>query len=416
MIVNNSRNKIENISPKMDGVLTLSALVKLLPSLVQQLLFYEVQLGYVLRVPSQDERSAYGQIQCKMLFADEFTSGETGVRLIPRDLYDMHIPVPGEIVLCSWHPDQRLDPRNGPNFPQGYYFGILGILNKQNHNAMLGAWMPPDSEKSNFDQNQNLEGQYFKSNQQLIPQLPYRQGDKIISGRFGNTIRFTSTYNTDQSILFPEIMISNNNYNCVGEDGEYSTESIAKSGTSLYFTYFDQHKENIIDISSSRDTLDKDGVFSLEGNSLLANSDQIVINSVKKGVEVYASTMIGLSAKQNIVLQSNNNAEIVVRKSNLLVTKDAIECASDNVGVIAQKTMKVKSPKITIDSSQINLGQSPSQPLVLGNQLVSLLSELCAQCSVIAVPSFGSPPVNAVAFSTISAKLNKILSKTSKTK
>ena len=146
--------------------------------------FYEVELAEVVYVPQYTKALQYGQIYCKLLYTEQYTSKTDSVMMLPRSSYDVDIPIVGEVVLCSSHPSvQYLNSRQKLTNDQYYYFGIYGILNKQNHNACMGGYAPTDEDFQTLDTEQDTFGRKFISNQQIVPQLPYQQGDKLITGR-----------------------------------------------------------------------------------------------------------------------------------------------------------------------------------------------------------------------------------------
>ena len=95
-----------------------------------------------------------------------------------------------------------------------YYFPNLNIWNHPHHNALpTTKGISDDASKRDYKQTENglavrqIEdegtnidlGDYFKEQTKIKPLLPY-EGDTIIEGRFGNSIRFGST-NIGESIL-----------------------------------------------------------------------------------------------------------------------------------------------------------------------------------------------------------------------
>ena len=92
-------------------------------------------------------------------------------------------------------------------------------------------------------------------------------------------------------------------------------------------------------------------------------------------------------------------------------------------------TIMVDGPKIIIGSGiesgngqggQVVLGRGATEPIVLGNELKSILNDILSACAAITVPTAvgpSGPPTNIASFTTeIPAKLDAMLSKNGKTK
>jgi hypothetical protein len=84
------------------------------------------------------------------------------------------------------------------------------------------------------------------------------------------------------------------------------------------------------------------------------------------------------------------------------------------------ETIDIKaSSDVTINSNKIHLGENATQPNVLGLELIQILTEMITNImslSVVVAGTTSTPPINAPAFASVMAKLNKILSQVSYTK
>jgi len=120
-------------------------------------------------------------------------------------------PLKNEIVLIISSYDKNIYNTGGFT---NYYFPNLNIWNHPHHNALPTIkGISDDASKRDYKQTENglavrqIEdegtnidlGDYFKEQTKIKPLLPY-EGDTIIEGRFGNSIRFGST-NIGESIL-----------------------------------------------------------------------------------------------------------------------------------------------------------------------------------------------------------------------
>ena len=121
-------------------------------------------------------------------------------------------PLKNEIVLLINSYDKNIYSKGGSS--TNYYFPILNIWNHPHHNALpTTKGISDDASKQDYgqtdsglvvrrveDEGTDIDlGDYYKENVKIKPLLPY-EGDTIIEGRFGNSIRFGST-NIGEEIL-----------------------------------------------------------------------------------------------------------------------------------------------------------------------------------------------------------------------
>ena len=133
---------------------------------------------------------------------------------IPFFSFIKKYPLRNEIVLIASTFDKNTYNSNSRT---NYYFPDLNVWNHPHHNA-LPTGFDQDDTRSAADYQRteagisrqvtdgstdiNL-GQYFSERLDIKPLLPY-EGDTIIEGRFGNSIRFGSTVVQDDPELIPE--------------------------------------------------------------------------------------------------------------------------------------------------------------------------------------------------------------------
>ena len=103
--------------------------------------------------------------------------------------YNMDYPIPGELVLILTAPAPT---HNEYGNEIEYYFPAIALHKSPTSNALPNAV----SKTGN-----HYKGAYFKENESVSPLRVY-EGDVIIEGRFGNSIRFGSTIRNDRT-LFP---------------------------------------------------------------------------------------------------------------------------------------------------------------------------------------------------------------------
>lgn len=246
-------------------------------------------------------------------------------------------------------------------------------------------------------------GLYFNEDNISNPTFPY-EGDYIIDGRFGNSLRFGNTvpngivpvqnnWSTSGSIGDPITILTNKKHT---EQPTFNsiTEDINLDGSSAYFTSTQQIP---IEVSSQNNYLSYTTPPTTPNQY---NGEQIILNS---GRLLFNSTQdhILLSSKKSINL---NTVESV-----------NIDAATQTV---------IQTPELYLG------GIETSQPVVLGNDLVDLLTKILNDLSFLTgalqnqlgVP-VGTPigPTNLVAqaindkIGGYKAELSNILSQTTKT-
>ncbi len=246
-------------------------------------------------------------------------------------------------------------------------------------------------------------GIYFNEDNIPNPTFPY-EGDYIIDGRFGNSIRFGNTvsndltsvpnnWSTTGSLGDPITILTNNKHT---EQPLFNsiTEDINLDGSSAYFTSTQQIP---IEVSSQNSYL---SYTTPPTTPNLHTGEQIILNSGR----------LLLNSTQDHILLSS-------KKSINLNTVESV-----NIDAATQTV--IQTPELYLG------GMETAQPVVLGNDLVDLLSKVLTDLDFLTgalqnqlgVP-VGTPigPTNLVAqainnkIGGYKAELSNILSNTTKT-
>jgi hypothetical protein len=246
-------------------------------------------------------------------------------------------------------------------------------------------------------------GTYFNEDNIPNPTFPY-EGDYIVDGRFGNSLRFGNTVaNSNTSI--------ENNWSSTGSIGDpitiltnkkhteqplfnSITEDINLDGSSAYFTSTQQIP---IEVSSQNDYLSYD---TPPTTPTQYNGEQIILNSGR--------------------LLFNSTSDHILLSSAKSINLNTVE----SVNIDARTKTVIQTPELYLG------GVETSQPVVLGDDLVDLLSKILtdfeyltgALQNQLGVP-VGSPvaPTNLIAqainnkIGSYKAELSNILSQTTKT-
>ena len=246
-------------------------------------------------------------------------------------------------------------------------------------------------------------GTYFNEDNIPNPTFPY-EGDYIVDGRFGNSLRFGNTVSNSNTSI-------ENNWSITGSIGDpisiltnkkhteqplfnSITEDINLDGSSAYFTSTQQIP---IEVSSQNDYLSYD---TPPTTPTQYNGEQIILNSGR--------------------LLFNSTSDHILLSSAKSINLNTVE----SVNIDARTKTVIQTPELYLG------GVETSQPVVLGDDLVDLLSKILtdfeyltgALQNQLGVP-VGSPvaPTNLIAqainnkIGGYKAELSNILSQTTKT-
>ena len=161
----------------------------------------------------------------------------------PANARNNEIPLVGEHVLIFQGTN---DFSTADRFRrQWYYFPAYNIQSNINHNALPGI-AEIQTSNVNATGTQNELGKSFK--EKSISKLQYFEGDSILEGRFGNSIRLGSTVNNGNYTLKPTwsstidgdpiIIISNKHLD--KDTNEFTIESFKNDSSAFYLTSMQQ--------------------------------------------------------------------------------------------------------------------------------------------------------------------------------
>lgn len=253
-----------------------------------------------------------------------------------------------------------------------------------------------DNSKSNYIVNEKIKF------------LKPKQGDTILSGRVGNTIRFSEFHLTeDGKTSSPSIFIRNKQNPELDSKkiGELVDEDINKDGTSIYITSnkvkipfneeVKKEKKGFKDYPNSKD---------LSGDQLFVNSDRIILSA---------------KAKEFIIFGKGNTGVITDGQYSIDAEKDIYFHTNKTVTIHSAGSNQIF---LNSENGKIYLGKNKGegaagadvQKMVLGGELVKLMGELIDEITkqIYATPvGPTSPgPTNVAAFKAIKGKLNTLLS------
>ena len=262
-----------------------------------------------------------------------------------------------------------------------YYFTPVNIWNSQHHNAVPNGLVLGEEQSSDYQQTQagNVRrvqdngteiflGNTFVEEPNIHPLLPF-EGDLIYEGRWGNSIRFSSTVtgsSNDWSVTGsngdPITIIRNGqNPNIPTEGWVPTVENINGDLSSIYLTSTQKlplqaSSTNYNSYSSSPPTTPNQ----FSGKQLILNSGRLVFNTTTDHLLLTSKKSINLNAIEGVYLDTPN---VVLNSTSIkLGSKDATESL-----MLGDKTVTLLSDVLDQLISVVNdLGQLAAKPIIGG--------------------------------------------------
>jgi len=249
----------------------------------------------------------------------------------------------------------------------------------------------------------------YKINEK-IKFLQPKNGDTILSGRVGNTIRFSEFFLTeDGKTSSPGIYIRNKQNQELDSKpiGTLVDEDFNKDGTSIYITS-NKTKIPFKETTKKQKVAFKDFPSSdkLKGDQLFVNSDRVVLSAKASEFIIFGKGNTGVITDGNYSIDAEKEVYIHNKQNIILHT------AGSN-----QIFLNSENGKIYLGKNQ-GEGQvgAPVQQMVLGGELINLFQELIIAigAQTYLTPSGPSKvgPENFSDFTRISNRLKDILSST----
>ena len=332
---------------------------------------------------------------------------------IPFDKNNMTYPIVGETVLIldigkqhfwlpfsnTQYPNYREDLKTTIASQAVEYVG--SSQSNKNYSEVAATNIP---EKSDTGKQKNKRE--YKVNEKIHFLQP-RNGDTFITGRVGNTIRFSEFFLTeDGKTSSPGIFIRNKQNPSLNSKklGELIDEDINKDGTSIYLT------SGKIKVPFKETITKSKTAFSGYPSSGNLTGDQLIVNS------------------DRIILSAKASEFIIFGKGNTGIITDGV-CSIDAASAVYQHSdgditlhTGTKIYLNTEGSGQVYLGSDSGvgdagadvQQMVLGGELVDVLTSLIDLITnqVFYTPAGPSAigPVNTPGFKELQGKLDVILS------
>ena len=256
----------------------------------------------------------------------------------------------------------------------------------------------------------------YKKNEN-IKFLKPREGDTIITGRAGNTIRFSEFFLTEDETIdangnpkggtsSPSIFIRNKQNPILDNEkiGTLVEESIDLDGTSVYITsgkvkipFKETIKKQKIAFTGYPNSKD------LKGNQFFVNSDRIVLSAKASEFIIFGKGNTGIITDSRFTIDADKEIYAHSNKDIILHTNKNIVLNSDASGVVY--VGKVGKP---------GGAGSEVQRMVLSGELIDLMGEMLDAINKMVfatgVGPTGAGPHNSAIFTSIKQRLSKIQS------
>jgi hypothetical protein len=338
----------------------------------------QIRYGEVLRVIYTDDNPnlLYG-IEVKILNSDPIAvkDPETSTSVItakPLNINFKRMPIVGEIVALLNAPTSYSSGLR--NTADIYYFSIVSAQSNIHHNAVpTVSRVTAQFTATNGDSDQYRETSAGNTNTPTSPKLdtnftensnvqslqPY-VGDVIIEGRYGNSIRFSTSPKSGTFTLSPRW------------EGGSQTAPI----TIIRNTLQSSTPSKINGFTTENFNTDDSSIVLSSGQELEFEVDSKALTAAKANkltswqTERFGTTPQILSTSGRILLNSR-------LKEIGLFSKSGILLSTDSAVTIDAAT------KFVAESSKIELGNNANEPLILGNAFNSWMNQLVTALSTV---------------------------------
>jgi hypothetical protein len=334
----------------------------------------------------------------------------------PFDKNNMTYPILGETVLILninndyfWLPYSN---NHYPNYREDYKVSEIGKEKEISKNTTQSKSKDYKETKTTGTPNQKptqtqSSAKKYKVNEK-IKFLNPKEGDTILSGRVGNSIRFSEFHLTeDGKTSSPSIFIRNKQNPELDDKkiGELVEEDINKDGTSIYIV------SNKVKVPFKEEIKKEKKAFKgypssadFKGDQIFVNSDRIVLSAKAKEFIIFGKGNTGVITDGNYSIDAEKEIYIHNKKNVTIHSEGAnqIFLNSENGKIFLGK-----------DKGAGDAG-ADVQKMVLGGELVKVMEELIDAITkqVYLTPAGPSStgPTNVSQFMSIKSKLKTIQS------
>ena len=357
------------------------------------------------------------------------TAAETREELLPIAIpYNRNfisVPVVGELVKIYKNlggPNnyyERLSPETSPNYSTDISVLLSSSKLSSEHTSRSGGAAADQYNEANnvgiSESNQNIgstetlkkgfAGKYFKRNLK-IHQLALNEGDTLLQGRFGNSIRFSGYIhdNKDNGIQYPAILIRNGESSDNQKKKVYDVvnEDINKDGTSIQITS-GQYK-TLYDSTTIKVKKEANSIYpssdQLIGDQVVVNSGRVILSSKTAETFLFSKKTFSIFTDDVVTIDSEKGLKFISQNGHINIS------ARKNKNIILG---------VSTGGKVFHGGDNANQQAILGNKLVDLLGQLIDAINVMQFQTYMGPtfagPIDKATLTTIKNQLKTTLSK-----
>jgi len=253
------------------------------------------------------------------------------------------------------------------------------------------------------------------------------EGDLIISGRFGNTVRFGSSLfsnpntTTPQPNLLLTVGQSPNKVTSIDLNNDGTNETVVGGPYGLTYEDINKDKSSIWmvtdeEVGFQAATLDSPAHLRSSENQnrdaylgaqIFVNSDRLVLNSRTNEISLFSKAEINLSAVKSITVDSQESVIMTANRDIKLQSDKDMFIKGRTVSIVAGGDISHgTSGNYSISGRKIFIGSNgpESQPMVLGGELSTFLRKVVQALQDISV-SFVPSPTAAVSSARLATTL-----------
>jgi hypothetical protein len=242
-------------------------------------------------------------------------------------------------------------------------------------------------------------GDEFSENPNVRMVRP-NEGDLIINGRFGNTVRFGSSLfsNPTTSAPQPNLLLSvgqsPNKVTSIDLNNDGTQEQVASGPYGLTYEDINKDKSSIWMVVDEEIVLnpatkgydahlrgaETSDSTKYTGAQIFVNSDRVILNSKVNELSLFSKKEINLSAVESVTVSSAKSVLISADSDIKLTTPRDIIFNGRSLSLnIGRDISLTSSGNYVISGQKIFIGASPNdttQPMVLGGELAAWLDDL----------------------------------------
>jgi hypothetical protein len=360
---------------------------------------FQISFAEVVKVEYEDNNPLVFQgIQCKGLNASVGSADGDPTTFLAKPLspYLRRVPLQGEIVMLIAGPSPAISAINPA--AHVYYIDIVNVQGLVNHNSVptagkvtkggglnsaaaagaIGGSPPPSPDKNFFEDDNASYIQHYV-------------GDVIVEGRYGQSLRFSSTQKNK---------------------GIFSKSTIWEQGA-----------------AGDPITILRNSKFKGPGNKLYAEDlekdDSMIILTSTQKLPLKPASDAKKAANEVSIQDKYEKNQILLNSGRLILNarqEDILAYAKKGVHISADKIAIDAKSKFTVDSPAIHLGAQATEPIIFGQKWATWMNNLITALGSCFVatgvgpsgPLMGNPNWSQVV--QLQGQINTLLSQISKTK